>query len=73
LGQVYVLPGEPTMTLLERMIIGALTVILAAPIYALVAKAKKNRILGHKFSKRTNYVVLFGLIVLLLVIYIVRK
>ena len=61
------------MPLLETMIVGALTVILAAPIYALVAKARKNRILGHKFSNTTNYVVLFGLMVLLLVIYIVRK
>lgn len=61
------------MTLLETMIGGGVTVILAASIYALVAKAKRNRILGHKFSKTTEYVVLFGLIVLLLVIYLVTK
>ena len=61
------------MSLLEKMIAGVLTVVVAAPIYALVAKAKKSRALGHKFSNRTNYVVLFGLIVILLVIYIVTK
>ena len=71
--QAFALTGEPTMPVLETMIVGALTVIVAAPIYALVAKAKKNRVLGHKFSKTTNYIVLFVVIVLWLVVCLLRK
>ncbi len=63
------------MSLSETIIVGALTVIFAAPIYALVAKAKKNRILGHKFafSKTTKYVILLVVIVLWLVVSLVKN
>ncbi len=63
------------MPLLETMIVGALAVILAAPIYALVAKARKNRILGHKFafSKTAKYVILLAVIVLWLVVSLVKN
>ncbi len=63
------------MTLLEKMVVGALTAALAAPIYKLIAMASKNRILGHKiiFSKTTKYVILFAVIVLWLVVSTVKN
>ncbi len=62
------------MSLLETISIAVVAVIIfVTPIHLLVTKASKNRVLGHRFSRTTNYVLLFGLIVLLLVYYLVKK